>query len=70
MRIMELVGQPNVPITNEESEVYQLIEQAGSVTKQQLDARQLILVDNLIRKNIVIRKVSDGNITYKISARV
>lgn len=67
---MELVGQPNVPITNEESEVYQLIEQAGSVMKQQLDARQLILVDNLIRKNIVIRKVFDGNITYKISSRV
>lgn len=70
MRIMELTGQPGVPITNEETEVYELIEQAGSVAKQQLNPRQLILVDNLIRKNVIVRKVADGNITYKVSSRI
>ena len=70
MKIIELLNAPNVVITNEEQEVLDLISMVETVKKTQLDPRQLLLVDSLVKKDILIRKVSNGTVSYKISSRV
>jgi hypothetical protein len=70
MRILELTRAPNVVITNEEQELLDLMSLAGTIKKNQLDPRQLIMIENLIKKNVVTRKVKNGTVSYKISSRV
>ena len=70
MRILELTRAPNVVITNEEQELLDLMSLAGIIKKNQLDPRQLMMIENLIKKNVVTRKVKNGTVSYKISSRV
>jgi hypothetical protein len=70
MRILELTRAPNVVITNEEQELLDLMSLAGTIKKNQLDPRQLMMIENLIKKNVVTRKVKNGTVSYKISSRV
>ena len=67
MKIVELTSQNlKVAITNEEADVLaQFDEQTPVMAKSDLDERQQFLANQLVNKNLLLRKNEDGRITYK-----
>lgn len=70
MKIIELLQRPGVPVTNEELELLEKIRDKSTINKKDLSQRELFLVDQLIYKDLVIRKIKNESIEYTISARV
>lgn len=68
MKILELVNKVNIAITNEEAEVLDLFEDDTVITRQDLSPRQVILANQLVNKDILLRKNDTGQITYKKKA--
>ena len=65
MKILELVNKVNIAITNEEAAVLDLFEDDTVVTRQYLSPRQVILANQLVNKDVLLRKNETGQITYK-----
>jgi hypothetical protein len=66
MKRIELTNNINVAITNEEADVLsQFDEDTPVVAKRDLDERQQILANQLVNKNLLLRKNEDGQIKYK-----
>jgi hypothetical protein len=65
MKILELVNTISIAITNEEAEVLDLFEDDAVVPRQDLSPRQVILANQLVNKDILLRKNETGQITYK-----
>jgi len=70
MRIIEIENRPGVVLNNEETELFEYIQFHTSVIKKDLDPRQQYLVNQLVNKDLIIRRKIDGNITYIVSPRV
>jgi hypothetical protein len=64
MKIVELVNNISVPITNEESEVLGMFEDEQEIQRQDLSPREVILANQLVNKDILYRKNETGRITY------
>lgn len=69
MRIIDLFERPSVIINNEESSLLEYIIANRSVTKEDLNERQQYLVDQLVNKNIIIRRTTNGISTYSVTKR-
>jgi transcription initiation factor IIE alpha subunit len=65
MRIVELLNNITLPITNEEAEVLDMLEHRKELRKQDLDARQQIMANHLVNKDVLYRINENGNITFK-----
>jgi hypothetical protein len=65
MKILELVNTISIAITNEEAEVLDLFEDDTVVQRQDLSPRQVVLANQLVNKDILLRKNETGQITYK-----
>lgn len=65
MKILELVNTISIAITNEEAEVLDLFEDDTVLPRQDLSPRQVILANQLVNKDILLRKNETGQITYK-----
>jgi hypothetical protein len=65
MKILELVNTISIAITNEEAEVLDLFEEDTVVQRQDLSPRQVVLANQLVNKDILLRKNETGQITYK-----
>lgn len=65
MKIVELVNNISVPITNEEAEVLGMFEDEQVIQRQDLSPREVILANQLVNKDILYRKNETGRITYK-----
>jgi hypothetical protein len=65
MKILELVNTISIAITNEEAEVLDLFEDDTLVQRQDLSPRQVVLANQLVNKDILLRKNETGQITYK-----
>lgn len=70
MKIIELIHQPNIAVTNEELELLDQLRDLDSLSKKELTERQQYIIDNLVKKDLVIRRKQDGSIIYKISPRI
>jgi hypothetical protein len=68
MRFLEFAHGPSIVITNEEQDLLKIISNHTTVNKKQLSERQRVIADQLVNKNLIIRKVLDDEINYKISA--
>jgi hypothetical protein len=64
MKIIELVNNISVPITNEEAEVLGMFEDEQAIQRQDLSPRETILANQLVNKDILYRKNETGRITY------
>lgn len=63
MKIKELLSGIQVPITNEEAEVYEKLGE--SILKSELTEREQLLANNLVTKDLVSRrKNADGKIIF------
>ena len=65
MRIVELLNNITLPITNEEAEVLDMFENRKELRKSDLDSRQQIMANHLVNKDVLYRINENGHITYK-----
>lgn len=64
MKIIELVNDIRIPITNEESDVLALFRENAEVHRQDLNERQIQLANGLVNKDVLYRQNQNGRITY------
>lgn len=69
VRVVDLFERPSIVINNEESALLEYILANQQVTKKDLNERQLYLVDQLVNKNLIIRKTINGISTYSVTKR-
>lgn len=64
MKIVELLNKLQLPITNEEADLLAQFEN-DSIFKSDLNERQQHLANQLVNKDVLVRRNQDGKITYK-----
>ena len=64
MKIVELVNDVKIPITNEEHDLMLLFRNQDQVNRRDLNERQVQIANNLVVKDVLYRKNQDGKITY------
>lgn len=70
MKIIELLQRPSVVVTNEELDLLETLKDRGSLNKKDLEPREIYLIDQLVNKNLVVRKNQNESIVYTVSKRV
>jgi hypothetical protein len=66
MKIIELTQHLTVAITNEEADVLnQFDEDTPVLAKSDLNERQQLLANQLVNKDLLLRKNENGRIIYK-----
>ena len=65
MRIVELLNNITLPITNEEAEVLDMLNDRRELRKADLDERQQLMANSLVNKDVLYRINENGRITYK-----
>lgn len=68
MKIIELLNNLRVPITNEEADVLGKFRDANAVSRQDLTEREIVVANQLVNKDILYRKNKNGSITYQKKA--
>jgi hypothetical protein len=69
MRIVELLNNITLPITNEEAEVLDMLKDSKQVFKSDLDSRQQLIANHLVNKDVLLRIQENGRITYRKKSR-
>lgn len=65
MRMVEITNSLRVPITNEESDLLGMFESNETVDKANLSEREKHVANQLVNKDILLRKNQNGKVTYK-----
>ena len=67
MKIIEVTGNIKLAITNEEADVLaKFDDETPTKTKQDLSEREQHIVNQLVNKDVLLRKNENGQIIYKI----
>jgi len=69
MRIVELLNNLSVPLTNEESEILDKFANLTEISKSSLDPREQLLANQLVNKEVLTRKNNGQQIIYKKKIR-
>lgn len=64
MKIIELVNNIQLPITNEEADLLTKFSDDDTLNKSDLSPRQQILANQLVNKNVLLRINQNGQIVY------
>ena len=65
MKIVELISRIQLPITNEEAELLDRFVEGSTILKTELDERQQVVANQLVNKNVLIRRIQDGQVLFK-----
>jgi len=65
MRIVEISNKLQLPITNEEAALLDKFDSGEVVMKSDLNERQQLVANQLVVKDVLLRKNQDGKIIYK-----
>jgi hypothetical protein len=65
MRIVELLNNISLPITNEEAELLDQFADNAVLHKSALDPRQQVIANSLVNKDVLLRIQENGRITYQ-----
>ena len=65
MRIVELINKVQLPITNEESDVLGKFSMSEEIYKSDLSPREVLIANQLVNKDVLLRKNQDGRIVFK-----
>lgn len=64
MKIVEIAGgKLQLPITNEEAEVLEKFT-TTTIERRELNEREIYIANQLVNKDILLRKNQDGKISY------
>lgn len=64
MKIVELINNIQMPVTNEEADVLSKFDNGEVVLKSQLELREQHLAAQLVNKGALIRKNNNGQIEF------
>lgn len=64
MKIVELINNLQMPISNEEADVLNKFVEDQSISKLDLSDREQHLVSQLVNKGALVRKNNNGKIEY------
>lgn len=64
MKIVEIMGGIQLPITNEEHDLMSKFGDDNSLNKQALSEREQVIINQLVMKNVLYRRQSNGQIKY------
>ena len=65
MKIVELINNIQLPITNEEAEILERFVGDTPIAKSHLNEREQVLANQLTVKDVLLRTNTDGKIYYK-----
>jgi hypothetical protein len=65
MKIVELTKNILLPITNEEADLLAKFEGIEPIAKGELNERQQLIANQLVNKDVLLRRNQDGKIFYK-----
>lgn len=65
MKIVELINHVSIPLTNEEADVLGRFNEKPVIERTEFDDRERHIANQLVNKEILLRKNQDGKITYK-----
>jgi len=66
VKIVEVTSTLTVSITNEEADLYNKFdEQTLVMAKHELNDREQLIANQLVNKDLLLRKNQDGQIIYK-----
>lgn len=65
MKIVELLNKVQLPITNEEADLLSRFESGKFVPRSELNERQQLVANQLVVKDVLLRRNQDGKIFYK-----
>jgi hypothetical protein len=64
MKIVEIAGgKLQLPITNEEAEVLEKFK-TDPIERRELNEREIYIANQLVNKDVLLRKNQDGKISY------
>lgn len=69
MRIVELLNNITLPITNEEAELLDQLTDQKILPKSSLDERQQRIANSLVNKDVLLRIQENGRIAYRKRTR-
>jgi hypothetical protein len=64
MKIIELINNIQMPVTNEEADVLAKFDSGQVVLKSELELREQHLASQLVNKGALIRKNNNGQIEF------
>jgi hypothetical protein len=64
MKIIEVMAGLHMPVTNEESDLLSKFHEGNSVSRKDLNERQIEVANHLVNRDVLYRKNQDGRITY------
>jgi hypothetical protein len=64
MKIVELINNIQMPVTNEEADVLSKFDNGEVVLKSELELREQHLASQLVNKGALIRKNNNGQIEF------
>ena len=64
MKIIEVTQGLLLPITNEEGDLLSKFHEGVSVSRKDLNERQIEVANHLVNKDVLYRKNQDGRVTY------
>lgn len=69
MRIIELTNNLTIPLSNEEIDLLDKFNNLTEISKSSLSQREQFLANQLVTKDVLIRKNNGQQITYKKKIR-
>lgn len=70
MKIVELVNNIHLPITNEESDLLGKFYHSDQVFKKDLNEREILVASNLVNKDVLSRHKKDDQIYYRQKSKI
>jgi hypothetical protein len=64
MKIVELTNSIHVPINNEEADLLGKFDSKDHVARRELNEREVMVANQLVNKDVLLRKRTDGKTTY------
>jgi hypothetical protein len=69
MKIIELLNNVSLPITNEEADLLEHFDDSAIIPRQKFNERQILVANQLVNKDVLLRRIQDGQVTYQKKAK-
>jgi transcription initiation factor IIE alpha subunit len=69
MRIVELLNNVSMPITNEEAELLEYFNNESDLIKAKLSEREQVVANNLVNRDVLYRLRENDRIIYRKKAK-
>ena len=69
MKVVELLNNVQLPITNEQSDLLGRFLHEPTISKKSLSEREQVIANQLTAQDVLLRRNENGQITYKKKIR-